>query len=443
MFATIFILEWVMLKFLKGFFILIILYHIIVTVVCYWILWGQYPELPSLIRDWLRIVFFLLMFFAYFKDWKIYFKKRKYPWIAFVAVLIRWIIISMFVGKSLSDILIWIKYWFFYMFIFLSASFLWFAWKNKLKNIKSLKSIWYWLIWIVIAWFVRQWAKLMRPDFFMQIWYGPLNDFFFGKNPPIYYLTGYEWTLRWQGLFSGPNNYGYFLVAFLPIILLLFKVQAKKWKELLMWKSNETINLIFVLLWILAILLTLSRTAILWWALVFILLNINRIRKNKLKTWIIILIWIVVMTALSILKWSSTLGHIYAKLGSINRVIQQPMWMGLWTAGPAIHHNGTILPENYFIQVMIDIGTIWFILWAWVRYAVIVIEKRIKKTFVDNKNNNLEIYLVRKYLNIGWLCLLLMWLFLHVFEDSMVNYLFFISYWIVTGYLSKDLVYRD
>lgn len=431
-----------MLKFLKGFFVLIVLYHIIVTVVCYWILWGQYPELPSLIRDCLRVLFFVSMFFVYWKDWRNYFTKRKYPWIAFVVMIVWGLIISWGMNKSISDMLIWIKYWFFYIFIFLSASFLWFVWKDKLEKIKSLRSIWYCLIGIVIVWFVRQAAKLIWPDFFMQIWYGGLNDFFFGKNPPIYYLTWYEWTLRWQGLFSGPNNYWYFLVAFLPIILLLFNVQAKRWKDLFKLKSKEIWNLIFVLMWLLAILLTLSRTAILWWALVFILLNINRIRKNKLKTWIVILIWIIWIVALSVLKWSSTLWHIYAKLSSINRVIQKPMWMGLWTAWPAIHHNGTILPENYFIQVMIDIGTIWFILWAWVRYAVIIIGKKIKKTFVD-KNNNVEIYLVRRYLNIGRLCLLLMWLFLHVFEDSMVNYLFFISYWIVTWYLTKDLANRD
>jgi hypothetical protein len=30
-----------------------------------------------------------------------------------------------------------------------------------------------------------------------------------------------------------------------------------------------------------------------------------------------------------------------------------------------------------------------------------------------------------------------MLLFLHVFEDSMVNYLFFVIYWILLGYLSS------
>jgi len=429
-----------MLKFLKVFGILLVLYHLIVTIVWYWILWGQYPEIPSLIRDWLRMVFFVSVFFTYRRDWNTYFGKWKYPWIALVIMIIWWIIISLLANKSVSDMLIWIKYWFFYIFIFLSASFLWFVAKDKFEKIKNLKDIWYFLIWIVVVWFLRQFAKLIWPDFFMQIWYGPLNDFFFGKNPPIYYLTGYEWTLRRQGLFSGPNNYGYFLVAFLPIILLLFKIKIKKWKDLLKLNQKEIWNLIFISLWIIAILFTLSRSAILWWALVFLLLNIDRIRKNKLKTWIIISIWVVWIVALSILKWSSTLNHIYAKLSSVNRVIQKPLWMWLGTAWPAIHHNWTILPENYFIQVMIDIGTIWFILWARIWYAIILIEKKIKKFFVNKKDGkDMAIYLIRKYLNIGRICLLVMWLFLHVFEDSMVNYLFFIIYWIVTWYLTNKL----
>ncbi|MFZ2912546.1 MAG: hypothetical protein WAZ75_05710, partial [Candidatus Absconditicoccaceae bacterium] len=239
-----------MLKFLKGFFILIVLYHIIVTVICYGVLGGQYPELPSLIRDGLRIGFFILMFFVYRKDWKNYFNRRKYPWIAFIIMIIWGVIISLLAEKSISDMLIGIKYGFFYIFIFLSSSFLGFVGKDTLNKIKNLSNIGYFLIGIVVLGFARQGAKLIWPDFFMQIGYGPLNDFFFGKNPPIYYLTGYEGTLRWQGLFSGPNNYGYFLVAFLPIIILLFKVQVKKLWELLKLKNN--LNLICIIIWVLA-----------------------------------------------------------------------------------------------------------------------------------------------------------------------------------------------
>ncbi len=435
----IFIYKKLMFKFLKVFLGLMVLYHILVTVVIYWIFGWESPQLPALIRDGIRILFFAIIFLTYRKEWKDYFLKRKRPWILFAILMIRGVLISLWMDKSISDILIWIKYGFFYIFIFLSASFLWFVSKDKIKNIQKFGRIWYLLMSIVLLGFVWQWAKLIWPEFFMNIWYGPLNDFFFGKNPPIYYLTGYEWTLRWQWLFAGPNNYGYFLIAFLPIVLLSFKVKINKWKEIFNWKNKQFWNLTLMMVWILAILFTLSRTAILWWAFVFILLNINWIKKNKIKSSIIILMWIIWIIVLSLLKDTSTINHILAKFGSVNQIIQTPMWMWLGTAWPAIHHNGTILPENYFIQIIIEVGTIWFILRALIRYAVIDIEKKIKKYWTENINNikSEYIFIIRKYLNIGRLSLLIMWIFLHVFEDSMVNYMFFISYWLINWYLSK------
>ena len=41
-----------------------------------------------------------------------------------------------------------------------------------------------------------------KADFFASFGYGPLDDFHFGAKPPIYYLTGFQGTLRWQGLFA-------------------------------------------------------------------------------------------------------------------------------------------------------------------------------------------------------------------------------------------------
>ena len=163
-------------------------------------------------------IFFVAIFIAYHKQRKNYFSIWKRPRIIFVILLLRGVLISKIMGKSMSDMLIGIKYWFFYMLIFLSASFMWFVKKSKVKyeiwNVKFLSSIKYRLIWIVIVGFVWQGAKLIRPDFFMHIGYGPLNDFFFGQKPPIYYLTGYKWTLRRQGIFAWPNNYWYFLYFF-------------------------------------------------------------------------------------------------------------------------------------------------------------------------------------------------------------------------------------
>lgn len=425
-----------MFRFLGIFWIFIVFYHLFVTIIIYWFLWGSYAEFPAILRDGIRIVLFLIIFLFNIKYLKKYLLNWKYPWIVFIIMIIWGIVVSLLKDKTLFDMFIWIKYWFFYMLILLTASFIWFIKKEidswKLVINRNLKIIWYWLIGIMIVWFIWQWAKLLWPDFFMNIWYWPLNDFFFGENPPIYYLTWFKWTLRRQGIFSGPNNYWYFLVAFLPLILLINKYR-RFFKNS---KYNEYCKYWIIWLWILAILFTLSRTAILWSAIVFIVINLERIRKNKLKSWIILFLWLISIVWLSFLKDSSTLNHIVAKFGSLKYVIDNPIWMGLGTAWPAIHHNWSILPENYFLQVMLDIWTIWFIIWAFFWYLIININKKIRGNLKEYKKNT--DYILWRYLNISLFCLMFMWLFLHVFEDSMVNYLFFVTYWIFIWYFSNN-----
>jgi hypothetical protein len=81
---------------------------------------------------------------------------------------------------------------------------------------------------------------------------------------------------------------------------------------------------------------------------------------------------------------------------------------------------------------MLDIGTIGFILWALVIRQIQNIATKIKR-FTTDKDQ--LIYKVRLTLTIGWLAMLVMGLFLHVFEDSMVNYIFFVLRGVMSGYL--------
>jgi hypothetical protein len=165
-------------------------------------------------------------------------------------------------------------------------------------------------------------------------------------------------------------------------------------------------------------------------------LNFQRIKQHKkVARWLGILL-ILGIVWLSVLKWASTLGHIQAKFGSIKYVLQDPSGYGLGTSWPAVHHNGTILPENYFLQLILDIWTIWFILRALVIRQLQNISGKIKRYFVDKQN---LIYQLRLALTIGWLAMLVMGLFLHVFEDSMVNYIFFILRGVMSGYLYAGL----
>ncbi|MDR2541041.1 MAG: hypothetical protein LBD11_04615 [Candidatus Peribacteria bacterium] len=176
----------------------------------------------------------------------------------------------------------------------------------------------------------------MRPDFFSWIGYElHLNDRQFDQKPPLYYLTGWEGTLRRQGLFSGPNNYGYFLVAFFPVILAPFRRERNEAKSPLPSRSIGTaFGLPFIkggmiALWILAIVMTLSRAAILGGIFVLLLTYRPLLKRNKKLLRGTGIAIILAFLGLSVLKWDSTLAHITSKLGAIPQIIQQPLGYGL------------------------------------------------------------------------------------------------------------------
>lgn len=433
-----------MLKFIKAFLLFVVLYHILVTVVCYGIFGGQYQEIFSLIRDGIRILFVILVIATHRRHCKMFLKTRKYPLIMLWVLLVFGIVISKWIGKWRYDILIGIKYGLRYLIIFISAARVGYSLayeKYQEKFIKFLRNFIYLLIMIVTFWFLRQCAKLIIPDFFTWIGYGPLKDFIFWDKPPIYYLTWFKWTLRRQGIFAWPNNYGYFLIVFLPVIIFFFRQKFTSIKDFFSANKKAILNISIITLWITAIILTLSRTAFIGGIIGVALVNVQRIKMHKKRAWWILVILLAGLVGVSILKWASTLGHIQAKFGSIKYIIKQPRWYGLGTSGPAIHHNGTILPENYYIQLMLDIGTIWFLLRTIVILQITRLARRIQKKIknIQMDVNDHMIYLMRKWLTIGRVSLLIMWIFLHVFEDSMVNYLFFIIRGILTGYLSTKI----
>lgn len=422
-------------RFIKAFLIVIVLYHILITVVQYGIFGWAHPELPAILRDGIRALFVVCVIILYAKHIKEYLSKRKRPRICLIILVVFSVGVSYLKGKNMSDMLIGIKYGFLYLPIFLSATFIGHIFSKiengKLKIENFVKRVKYFLITTLIVGFVRQIAKFIIPDLFLKIWYWPFQDFVFGAKPPIYYLTGYQGTSRRSWIFSWPNNYGYFLIAFLPVIIVLCKTK-RQWIKLRMSNKKAIRNSIIIALRIAAIVLTLSRTAAIGWIIALAVLNFQWIKQHKkIARWLIsiAILWIIWLSAL---KWASTLGHIQAKFGSLKYVLQNPSGYGLGTSWPAIHHNGTILPENYFIQLILDIGTIWFILRALVIRQIQNISIKIKRYFVDKQN---LIYQLRMALTIGRLALLIMWLFLHVFEDSMVNYIFFVLRGVTSGYL--------
>jgi len=430
-----------MLKFLKGFLVFIVSYHLIVTLFRYGVLGWAYPEVPALLRDalWFGMIFILAVWtykhiWSYLKQWK---RPRIMTWV----LLVFGVTISLIKGKGFYDIFVGIKYGFLYILIFLSATYIWYLREKKqiresqVQTNDFFRFLKYFLVTTLIVGFIWQILKFIWPDFFLHIGYETLQDFKFGAKPPIYYLTWFHGTPRWQGIFAGPNNYGYFLIAFLPAMIVLCRNKIQNaWQWIRTKKS--VVNVGIIVLWILAIILTLSRTAWIGGLVALALFNSKRIKKNKELSLGMGLLAVLALVGISVLKWTSTLAHITAKFGSIRYAIQQPSGYGLGTAWPAIHHNGTILPENYYLQLILDIGTIWFLLWAVVIFQIQKICKQIKKNFViQHEESDVRIFHIWLGLTIWRFALLIMGLFLHVFEDSMVNYLFFILWGMMTWYL--------
>jgi len=422
------------------FWILNVFYQVLSTFFVYWIHLCE-ASYPALIREWIWLLFVFIIFILWFDKFKPYWKHWKKARIGFIILIIVSILFSLSKGVSWSNIFIWIKYGLWWMFILLSASFFGYVIAEKWQKSKLIQILPRVLVWIVWAGFLWQWAKLLRPDFFYSLWYGGLNDYTQGENPPIYYLTSYQWTLRRQGFFSWPNNYWYFLVAFLPFVWRFFTNKIKKKEDTVL----SVLALVVRMAWMVA---TLSRAVLVWMVVVFVALYWNEL-KNK-KRWLIRwgILLLAALAILSVHKRESTVGHITSKLSTIPEVISKPFWHGLGSSGPAIHYEWKYLPENYFLQIMLDIGTIWFLFRTFAILCLLLMQAKViwlGRWKLDSKDEY-QLQVLYK-LQTWFFALFVMWLFLHVFEDSMVNYLFFTIYGIVLGSLStklkKDLTWKE
>jgi hypothetical protein len=147
-------------------------------------------------------------------------------------------------------------------------------------------------------------------------------------------------------------------------------------------------------------------------------------------------ILVLLLISVSCWKWDSTVQHIQAKLDWVIQVVNKPLGYWLGSSWPAVHHSWDFLPENYFLQLMLDIWTLGFILWCFVMLFWIYKEKVLRKDVINQNLWNNEVYHIFIALQKWLVALFIMWLFLHVFEDSMVNYLFFVIYGISLWYLS-------
>lgn len=460
-------------RFLVVFLTFIVLYHILVTFFSFWQDLVP-PYILLLIRDVSRwVAVFLLVV-----DW-LYVKKRKqlqyqffsrwwWPLLLTLLLVVVGIIVSILLGVETKQIMVGIKYSLYYLVPFFSAIYIGLYWKevvvDKQKKDslaflrynqdaipsdgdwradlqwersvvkqdpkentlfkKYIYGLWVGIIVVIVVGRLWQIAKNIFPDWFMWFWYGPLGDYAYGENPPLYYLTGPQWFQRLSWLFSWPNNYGYFLVAFFWLYWFWVRRYVKK-------KSLKTI---LWMLYIGTLLATLSRGAILGVLIQVVLISyVIYQTERKIILWAIIA-WIVAVGALSLLKWESTLAHIQMKISSLQYVSHEPWWFWLGSSWPSVLSQGWYLPENFFVQIMMDLGILGFLLWGSIWILILY---KARDMYTRTKIHRSLLF----FSTVWFLWLMVEWLFLHSLEDSMVNYLYFVVRWLLLWYYEYKGIY--
>lgn len=395
-------------------------YHILHT-----ILWfgrgGVESEIISVVKDVLWIVLVGVLFFTMrASERKLFWNEWKWPIVMFGGLILWSLGISLREGISVGSIAVGSKYDLYPLFVLLSALMVGVNLSIELGwRLVHRKTAWI-ILGIVVLWIVRQGAKVVFPELFTRLWYGPIGDYALGSAPPLRYRTGPWGMMRLQWIFAWPNNYWFFLVALTWVVSYLVVHHPKRRKY----------RLLGALFWF-SLWATISRWALVgaWvaWALTV------RYFFPRYKKQIVILgvLCVFLVLRISMHKTGSTAGHRTALIEWLQAFVQQPRGYGLGMAGPSVHYEGVYLPENQFMQIILDVWLPGLLLRCGVRWKVL------QKTRLNVRGDWEKHWLIITLL-FGIVWLMVEWLFLHVREDSMVNYLILWVFGILVGRLSLN-----
>jgi len=233
-------------------------------------------------------------------------------------------------------------------------------------------------------------------------------------------IKRFQWILEW------PNAMWYFLIVYTTLML---HIQKSKF---------EFHNVLFVIFMFWLVLLTYSRSALLWiwvaWISLFII-NIKyiyyKVRKYILPiiaSFIIIFwaLWVVFQEKIyyAVIRPGSTTGHMERMEIGIDRFLEKPLWSWLATSGPAFRsvHDGEItiqdeayyIPESWFIQQLTEGWIVYFSLFVLIFLNILLRLHKQSKLFM-----------------VWLIAILVMNIFLHVFESTHLTYVLFLILWVL------------
>ncbi len=306
---------------------------------------------------------------------------------------------------------------------------------------------------------------LLPLKFFVWLGYSDLHSLYIPNQPLApYQQIGESWVRRVQSTMSGPNQLGVWLL--LPLSVVLYEGIRRI-------RGNRGIRGVFGGWWMYlflllgaALFLTFSRAA---WIAAFVMVMVTLARvlpRRMFKRAIIgtVALMIVVGIAATALfpsvffRLSSSRGHLTRPLQAIGQMVRHPLGQGLGSAGPATNRgrepcvflrpqddpswaksqpelcvflgtnqvqpldhpcNCPFLPENWYLQIGVELGWIGFALF--VALTMLVLRRLGLASEQDARS--------RVFTALFFLGVSIAALFLHAWEDASVAY----SGWLLMG----------
>jgi len=322
-----------------------------------------------------------------------------------------------------------IIYWWRYDFIFFIVLLIFKHWKQFLTvSINSLVKLFIisWSISLLFSVLVkfRMWEKVLLSFGFVDY----VSNWTYQGRIPTYHGLENSWIKRFQWILDWPNAMAYFLIIYTSIFLHNVKKKLQ---------YHIVLILIFIF-WL--IIMTYSRSALLWvfsWVWLLFLLNIKYIYRRYKKQFLWWTVLFIIFSGIILfiysekvenifLRTSSTKGHFDRMEIWINRFLNKPLWSWLAEAWPAYRNiypdkqnkedEQYYIPESWFILQLIEWGFIYFIIF--ISIVGIILTK---------------LYTYSKSLFVWLIAILVMNVFLHIFEATYLSVLFFIFIWLIVN----------
>lgn len=331
--------------------------------------------------------------------------------------------ITLLNGHGINYIVYWGRYDFLFFWVFLifkhSKEYLQYSFKELVK-IFFLSGL--------VSLFLGLMIKfIMDEEYLTVFWYSHyISNWTYNWSIPNYHWLENSWIRRFQGLLEWPNAMWYFLIVLSACFLYLQR------------KKNQYYVYLFSFAFLYLVLLTYSRSALLWiisaGGLLF-LLNIKYIYNHYKKyflaatvalicfTWIL---WFVFQEKIynAVIRPSSTAWHIERMAIWVDRFLEKPLGSWLATSGPAYRNvypekntrefEEYYIPESWFVQQLTEWGIIYFTLFCLIFLLILI-----------------RIYPKSKVMFAALIAVLVMNVFLHIFESTHMSYAFFLLLWVL------------